>query len=688
MELLALLSNRDDVIIPEVKSTLKKYTVYPVRTVEELEDLHTNIPLGLIIIDTVSHRLSKVEDLLSKLDNDTVILITPDKPDKFTLENFPKSVYHCIDIHSLQSELPVITERAIEKQRYKHELDLLTKTKDGGTPSHIPIFNDPDIEGSPGRHYPTSRYISEFPSEKYLQEKLLLNFAKMLTVSFDMRKLFNHFMDSVMGIARVNRMSVMLRDKEGFHAEAYYGLDPFLAENLKLKKDSALVSWLSKTRRIIQLPANPADTTSVNIKSEMDLLQCAFSFPMIHKGKLIGIFNIGNKITEEPFYREELEIIYMFSNYLAAAVKDIDLYHHMWYQKEFTNNMLASMNSGMIAINKSEKITIFNQQASEILNLNTSEMIGSDLRSLPSPLGDILFETMTVGTSYKRSEVEIHPEKTPLGVNSYRLMDENKSPVGAGIVFSDLSSSKKLEEQKRKTEKLEAINNLMAKIAHEVRTPLTSIQTYTQLISEKYGDDETLQNFFASTVIKSIHELDSLIDKLVIFSSKPEYNFNKEDIKNILKDAIEYSSRNISKEFKILSQIGNRAVFINADRKLLIKAFYYLVLSIVERIKDGTDITISARSLMRGLPLVEILIKFGGDEFTGDEKENLLKHLLEIDNLGAELNVPISHNIIENHEGSLDIRSQKDGNMFIIKLPIIDRRSVSLQEEEGRFEQQ
>jgi nitrogen fixation/metabolism regulation signal transduction histidine kinase len=482
-------------------------------------------------------------------------------------------------------------------------------------------------------------------------------------------------------------MSVMLRDKEGFHVEAYYGLDPYLAENLKLKKDSALAMWLSKTGRIIQLPVNPVDTVSVNIKSEMGLLQCVFSFPMMHKGKLIGIFNIGNKITEEPFYREELEIIYMFSNYLAAAVKDIDLYHQMWYQKEFTNNMLSSMNSGMIAINSKEKITIFNQQASEILNLNSSEMLGSDLRNLPSPLGDILYETMTVGTSYKRNEVEILPQKMPLGVNSYRLMDENKNPVGAGIVFSDLSSSKKLEEQKRKTEKLETVNNLMAKIAHEVRTPLTSIQTYTQLISEKYGGDETLQNFFASTVINSIHQLDNLIDKMVIFSSRPEYNFIKEDINNILKDAIDYSSRNIPKEFKISSEGGNRPIYVNADRKLLVKAFHYLVLSIVDRVQKGTDISISVRTLMRmAPPSVEILMKFGGDEFTSEEKHNLLKRLLEIDNLGAELNVQISHNIIENHSGNMDVKSQKDENMFIIKLPIIDRRSVAMNIEEGRIE--
>ena len=666
MELLALLSNRDD-IIPEVKEALKEYTVYPLKAVEDLEDLYSNVPLSLLIIDTVSHKLSSLEELLKRLDDDMVVLIAPEKFDKFTMEQLPSTVYDCIAAESIRTDLSVIVERAIERQRYKNELTLLKKSRNS-VPPHTPIYNKSDVE-----------------SWKYLREEVLINFAKMLTVSFDMRKLFNHFMDSVMGIAHVNKMSVMLRDKEGFYVKTHYGLDPYIADNLKLKKDSALAVWLAKTGQIMHKPVELTDMASMNIKSEMELLQCTYSFPMIHKGKLIGIFNIGNKITEEPFYKEELEVIYMFCNYLAAAVKDIDLYHQMWYQKEFTKNILSSMNSGLIAINRDEKITIFNQQASEILNLDSSKMVGSDLRNLPSPLGDILYETMVMGTSYKRHEAEVGSAKLPLGINSYRLMDENKNPVGAGIVFTDLSDSKKLEEQKRKAEKLEAINELMGKVAHEVRTPLTSIQTYTQILSEKYSSDEELQNFFASVVIQSIHELDTLLDKLVIFSSKPDYNFSKEDVSLVINEAANYISRNIPKGYKFLKQgITGEPVFVNVDRKLFIKAIYYLILTIVGRTQvgttqsqEGTLITMSARTVMQNPPYAEISVRYEGDEITEEEKQNLLKPLLDISSLGKELNIPISHKIIERHNGSMDIKSEKGSSTFIITLPAIDRRGAA-----------
>ncbi len=677
MELLALLSDSDDVIIPNVKKALTQFTVYPLKTLEELEELYSNIPLNLVLIDSDSHKLNSLTDFLNKLDENKVVLIAVEKPDKYELENLPNSVFDCVDAGTIMNDLPVVVKRALERQRFENELRMLKQSRDVVRPAQVQVLNRGESESSPGRY-------DSVPAGRYIHEKVIVNFARMLTVSFDMRRLLDHFIDSVMEIARVSKMSVMLKDKAGFHVKAQYGLDPYIADNIKIGKDSAIASWLTKTGRILHRPVNFVNTASVNIASEMEALQCMISFPMIYKGKLIGIFNIDNKVTEEPFYREELEIIYVLCNYLAAAVKDVDLYHQMWYQKEFTNNILSSMTSGMIAINRYEKITIFNQQASEILNFDPAHIIGSDLRALPSPLGDILYETMVTGKTYKRFEVIINPSRLPIGINSYRLIDEQQNPIGAGIVFSDLSDSKKLEEQRNKAEKLKAVNDLMAKIAHEVRNPLTSIQTFTQLLNEKYADDD-LNKFYISTVSQSIRMLDSLIDKLVTFSSSQNYNFEKVDINDFMNEAAAFISKNIPETHKFSKQLTDKTLYISIDRKNLIKSVYYLMLSIIDRTPDGTFITMNTNAVVQEVPSVEIAISFAGDELISDGKQDLLKPLLDIKHLGTELNIPISHKIIEGHGGSLDIKSAEGINTFIIKLPILERRSANISIEGGRI---
>ncbi|MBI5206920.1 MAG: PAS domain-containing protein, partial [Candidatus Firestonebacteria bacterium] len=626
----------------------------------------------LIIIDINTHRLSHIDEILNSAEKDVVILIKPDKIDKFTLENMPPSVYGYVEIQSIRIDLPIVVEHALEKQRYKNIVSLLKHSKD-----NVPnLFSHPGINHEMGFNNGNSIYwhgdSEGRETSQFLHKKALVNFAKILTANFDTRELFIHFMDAVMEITRVSKMSVMLRDNEGFKIKAHWGLDPYIADNIRLKDDNALVVWLSQTGRIKNKPLNPMDTVSIDIKSDMDLLQCVFSFPMIYKGKLIGIFNIDSKITEEPFHKEELEIIYGLCNYLAASVKDIDLYHEIWYQKEFAKNILSSMNSGVITIGKDEKITIFNQQASVILNLNTDEIIGRDLRSLPSPLGDILYETMVTGTSYKRYEVDLKSQNVPLGINSYRLIDENQIPVGAGIVFNDLSDSKKLEEQKRKTEKLEAINNLVAQIAHEVRNPMTSICTYTQLLNDKCKEEELI-NFYTVAVFQSIQKLDNLISKLIIFSNKQEYTLKHEDINIIIDEITGSILKEIPQTYKFIKQNSDKSIFVNIDKKVFSKAISFLILSAVDRTPEGTDIKIGTDTVMiEGAPRAEISIQYNGSEFTNRERLNLRDPLLNIDNLGAELNIPISHKIIEEHNGTLGLKCENGINYFIIKLPIAD----------------
>lgn len=684
MQILALLSNRDDVMVPHIKGALKKYTVYPLKTMEEVKDLYSNIPLNLLLIDTVSHRISSLRDFLGNLDDDIAILVTPEKINAFTKDALPKSVFDCVDIDSIRTDLPAIVERALEKQKFKKEIRLLKQTRNEIMPmqsQHVVYKTDSEMYA---RGVFSNRY-EPVPSlsRRYVHERVIVNFAKMLTVSFDMRKLFDHFIDSVMEIARVSKVSVMIKDKDGFRVKTSYGLDPYFAESLVLSGDSPLVSWLSRTGRIMHKPATYTHDASVDMKNEMELLQCSVSFPMIYKGKLIGILNIDNKITEEPFYREELEIIYVLCNYLAAAVKDIDVYHQIWYQKEFTNTILGSMSSGMIAIDSDEKVTIFNQKAAEILHLDPSGVIGKDLRVLPSPLGDLLFETMETGNLHKRREVTVQPMGLPLGINSYRLVDEQQNPTGAGIVFNDLSDSKKLEKQRSRVEKLEAVNDLMSKIAHEVRNPLTSIQTYTQLLHEKYSDDD-MQKFFITTVKDSINRLNVLIDKLVVFSTSQDYNFRKENINDVLSEASDFVSRQIPQTHKLSVQLSEKDLYINADKKQLVKAIYYLMLNIIERTADGASAKLKTNVRDETSHLVEIVLSFEGDGLLPDEMNKLLKPILDIAHLGNELNIPISHKIIEGHGGTLTIRNNEGITAFVIRLPIFNRRTTNVSVEGGR----
>jgi polar amino acid transport system substrate-binding protein len=224
----------------------------------------------------------------------------------------------------------------------------------------------------------------------------------------------------------------------------------------------------------------------------------------------------------------------------------------------------------------------------------------------------------------------------------------------------------------------------MSKIAHEVRNPLTSIQTYTQLLHEKYTDDD-MQKFFVTTVKESINRLNVLIDKLVVFSTSQDYNFRKENINDILSEASDYISKQIPQTHKISVHLTDKIYYINADKKQLIKAVYYLILNIIDRTPDGTSVTLNTNVMDEANSLIEILLTYEADGSLQDEMNTLLKPLLDIDHLGTELNIPISNKIVEGHEGTLTVRNTDGMNAFVIQMPIFERRTPNISIDEGRL---
>lgn len=660
MELLALLSNRDDIIIT-VHNCLKGYTVYPVKNISELDELLMNVPVSYLILDSFCVKSPQIEDIMTSKQH-PVVLLTDGGFDENKLSLAPETV----DVRDIFKTLPLTLQRLIEKKRLENEIKTLKESQKRYEQSFNGYNPHP---------------ILDAPSKMTFHEQVLLNFAKTLSVNFDLKKLLNHFLDSVIEIVRVNKMSIMLREKNIFKIKAQIGIDPYFAENIKFTNESPLIKWLAGNGRILCRSLHINSQMNPDILREMELLQSLFAFPMIYKGKLIGVVNIDSKITGDTFYKEELEIVFLLCNYLSAAIKDIDSYHQIQYQKEFTKNILSNMNSGVITINADQRISVFNQRAAEILKLNPMDVMGSDLRKLPSPLGDILFETMTSGKSYNRHEITIKPGNIPLGISSYKLSNESNLPIGAVLVFTDLSDLKRLREEQRKSEKLEAINNLVAKIAHEIKNPMTSIQTFTQLLKDKYADEE-FRHFFTLTVMQSVQQLDNLIDKLVLFSSPLDYHPGSYSVNEVIDEVVNFTWKDMPPGVRLMKEGLAKDVLINIDRNLFIKALYYLILASADKsLKEDYVLLQASEPGDRQAESIEISIKFSGKLLSEEEKEMLLRPLLDIDAFGIELNVPLSQKIIEEHNGTLSISSTEEFNALIITLPVAQKQDIQIKKD-------
>jgi nitrogen fixation/metabolism regulation signal transduction histidine kinase len=127
----------------------------------------------------------------------------------------------------------------------------------------------------------------------------------------------------------------------------------------------------------------------------------------------------------------------MLASQVAMAVEDISLFNTVRAQHGFIEQVLTHLQSGAITIDAAGRVTRFNRRAEQILELSLGDVLEQDLRVLPSPLGDLLYETMRGGRELRLVEVELPRKQTTLEVSTSRIIDPAGAPCGAVMLLDD-----------------------------------------------------------------------------------------------------------------------------------------------------------------------------------------------------------------------------------------------------------
>jgi signal transduction histidine kinase/CheY-like chemotaxis protein len=360
-------------------------------------------------------------------------------------------------------------------------------------------------------------------------------FAKALAAGFDLPRVLDLFLDAVSEMVRPSRSAILLADQHGrqYRVGAFRGLAPHVVEALTLPADGGLPLWLAAEGRLIQIDeahGRPADPAAREIAREMAVLQAVVAIPLISHGELVAMLMLGQRITGGAYSRGETEILFSLGTHLATAIRDIRVHHLLQYQKEFNERILARMSNGVITIGPDETVVIMNRRAEEILGMSARDALNKDLRVLPSPLGDLLFETLTRGRAVNRTEMQLALRNLPLEVSTYPVMGDGTEPLGAVLLFEDLTAQRQLAQEKRGAEQLQLLTRVVARIADEIKNPLVSINAFMELIGERY-DDASFRNQFSTIVGRDVRRLVQIFDKHATLVNEGDYKRDIVDLR-------------------------------------------------------------------------------------------------------------------------------------------------------------
>jgi two-component system, LuxR family, sensor kinase FixL len=344
-------------------------------------------------------------------------------------------------------------------------------------------------------------------------------------------------------------------------------------------------------------------------------------------------------------------------------------------EKKRFSTILDTATDAVISIDRNHKIILFNTAAQQIFGYSSEEVLNKDLNMLiPPQYGDHyrfvsnFMETRmprAVGKNLKLTAFRKNGEEFPieLGLSFY----ETEEDITFTAIIRDISTQKQLEKKLLQSERLAAVGQTVAHVAHEIKNPLMIIGGFSQQIRDSLTDDRAMQKL--DMILEEVGRLERLVSSIGDFTKVHNLVSRTSDINSVIRDVLKIMEGICSPDrhrFKVslAPDLGE----IDCDPDKLKQVFINIITNGVEAMEDGGTITITTE---KSSGFIEILIS---DEGIGIHEKDLL-HIFEpfftTRERGFGLGLAISYKLVEAHGGEIWADSVPGkGTTFVVRLPV------------------
>jgi len=359
---------------------------------------------------------------------------------------------------------------------------------------------------------------------------------------------------------------------------------------------------------------------------------------------------------------------------LAAALEKLRAYYE---------DLLSSLEDGVIVLNTEGRILWLNQAAEELTGFSGSQIAGRPIGEVfppPAPLASLVAKT----TSQQRSHADFdatlaRADGVRLTVSAVASLVSNPRGErrGAVLVLRDLSRVRELEDQLQRSERLAALGVLAAGVAHEVRNPLVGVRAAAQLMERESGFPPSLREF-TGTIIREVDRLDRIIDGLLAFAGRRRLRVQPCNVNQVVEEALRLEESSLrAGSVCVVRRYDPELPAVAGDPDRLLQVFLNLIRNGAEAMAGGAgELQVRTRFERlapqcggRSAAVAEIVDRGAG--IPAEMREQLFNPFFTTKHGGTGLGLPISQRIVEEHGGAIEVQSQPEtGTTFRVLLPI------------------
>jgi len=366
----------------------------------------------------------------------------------------------------------------------------------------------------------------------------------------------------------------------------------------------------------------------------------------------------------------------------------------------FLRGLIDGMRCGVLSIDVEGRIVLINHHACRILDLADPPTPGTPIwRALPQypQFIQALMTSFAMSSLPNRAEMEL--DEAPcggrrIGFTLSLVQSADGQPCGAAIFFKDLTPIEHREEQERLKDRLAALGQMAASLAHEIRNPLAAIEVNCKLIERRLTRDPICRSLLAK-ITAEIKRLNRSVDSCLRFVRPVEVTLSPGGLVCLLEESIEAVGKRAPRpgvEVRTSFQAGMPPF--QMDRALLRQVFENLILNAMEAVGETGRVFIRAESVeapeaasipyrpvgAQGDPWGEVQryavvrVSDTGPGIGEEDLDRVFHPFFTTKEHGSGVGLAVAKKIVGGHHGTIEVANAPgEGAEIVVRLPMIER---------------
>lgn len=481
----------------------------------------------------------------------------------------------------------------------------------------------------------------------------LAGVGRNVTSSLELDQVLAKVVEAAVNLTGAEEGALLLLDEQTDELvmRATKNFDESFARTFRLPSEDSLAGQVLRTG----VPVMVDESTPQKIKTQYFVRSLVY-VPLAVRGRVIGVLGVDNRHTKRLITEHDQQLLQALSDYAAIAIENAHLYTRSETERTQLDTVLHEIEDGVMAVDDEQRIVLINRTACEAFGVNPADAVGHPLVTV-------------IHNAEARELLSGTGRKGEITLEDGRVFNAHVTPitkVGHALVMQDITQLKRIDRIK---------SEFVSTVSHDLRSPLTAILGYVELLS-RVGPVNEQQAEFIKRVRQSVHSITSLIGDLLDLG-RLEAGLDARKEATLLPLIMRYAvdglrQQSDAKHQTILLEAPADLPSVLANPLRLRQMVTNLLDNAVKYTPEGGAVRLAARA--EGDQVV-LTVSDGGIGIPAADQPYIFDKFYRASNarsdfMGTGLGLSIVRSIVENHGGRVWLESKpNEGTTFTVVLP-------------------